>query len=301
MLDFVERKFAHEHVARKTVSGQTHYKAMLKHVLTPEEVSLVFSGGTDAARTKLKALPNWPYMSKMRLCDIKPDDVQRLMSAALAQGYSWQTAAHIRNVISAIFEHARKERFADENPAALVTLPGVLRKEKHVMTLAQVNQVLGLMQYPEKEMALFALLTSMNMGEICGLQWKRVNLTEEWSTADGEPIPPGSFAIRKQWCRGELNDIGVKSRQRNVPIPEPLVPILLELSRRRTAISHDDFVLASRGGTPIRVDNILERRLKAIGKELEMPWLSWQVLRHAHRTLTYELGNTHLAKGVAAL
>jgi hypothetical protein len=30
--------------------------------------------------------------------------------------------------------------------------------------------------------------------------------------------------------------------------------------------------------------------LKPIGKELQMPWLSWQVIRRTHTTLAHELG-----------
>src|ERR1700680_2852029 len=47
----------------------------------------------------------------------------------------------------------------------------------------------------------------MNVAEICGLQWKRVNLTEAWSNTDGESIPPRTIAVRKQWYRGELGGL----------------------------------------------------------------------------------------------
>ena len=154
------------------------------------------------------------------------------------------------------------------------------------------------MRYPEKEMTLFALLTNMNMGEICGLQWRYVNLTERWSVTDGEPIPPLTIAVRKHWHLGELSSIGQKSRYRNVPIPEPLRTVLIGLSRRTTFSGPDDFLLVSRTGAPVRECNIMQRRLKAIGRELDMPELSWQVFRRAHKTLTYELGNANLAQGL---
>ena len=44
---FVETKFIPEHVEHKTRSGQTHYQAMLKHLLTPELVNHLFDPGKE--------------------------------------------------------------------------------------------------------------------------------------------------------------------------------------------------------------------------------------------------------------
>ena len=293
---FVETMFVPEHVAMKTLSGRTHFQAILKHVLTPEEVNRVFQVEGEKSKTKLKAAPNWPYLGNVRLCDARPDDVQRLISAALAGGYSTQTVKHIRNVVRAIFAHAKKKQsFTGDNPASLVTLPGMTRKEAHALTLAQAKEVLGVMEYPEKEMTLIAILTRIDVAEIYGLQWKYVNLTEAWSNTDGEPIPPRTIAVRKQWYRGELSDLK-KSRNRNLPIPGPLLPILLGLSHRAKFTGSNDYVLVSRVGTPINENQIAARRLKPIGKELQMPWLSWQVFRRTHTTLAYELGMQFLER-----
>jgi integrase len=298
--DFVENVFVPEHVAMKGLSGRTHYQAILKHVLTPEEVVRVFHVDAGKSKTRLKAVPNWPYLGGVRLCDVRPDDIQRLISAALAQGYSTQTVKHIRNVVSAIFAHARKKLwFNGDNPASLVTLPEMTRKEPHALTLAQANELLGVMQYPEKEMTILAILTSMNIAEICGLQWKHVNLTESWSHTDGKPIPPKTIAVRKEWYRGELSRVQQKSRNRDLSIPEPLLSILSGLSRRPRFTGPEDFVLVSNAGTPVNEKNIAARRLKSIGKDLQMPWLSWHALRRTHATLAYELGMQFMKTGLS--
>ena len=165
------------------------------------------------------------------------------------------------------------------------------RKQAHTLTLTQVKQVLGVMRYPEREMALISILTSMNVAEICGLQWKYVNLTDTWSNQDGEPIPPRTIAVRQEWYLGELGSVNGKSRHRNLPIPIALLPILSELKLRPNFTAPDDFVLVSRAGTPINETNIAARRLKPIGKALEMPWLTWQVFRRTHTALPYLPGN----------
>lgn len=287
---FVEKKFVPEHVALKRSSGRTHYNAILKHVLTPEEVDRVFKVDREKSKSKLKSLPDWPYLDNLRLCDARPHHVQQLTTAALARGYSTQTVMHIRNVVSAIFSHAQKEHcFMGENPAIHVSLPEMTRKEAHALTTTQASRVLGAMQYPEREMSLIAIFTGMNVAEICGLQWKRVNLTDSVRNSDGEPIPPRSISVRKQWYRGELGTVK-KSRMRDLAIAKPLLPVLTKLSRRTRFTGPEDYVLASRVGTPVNQINSMTRRLKPIGKELQMPWLSWHVFRRAHATFGSEVG-----------
>jgi integrase len=184
---------------------------------------------------------------------------------------------------------AKKGWFTGDNPANPVTLPEMTRKEAHALTLAQVKRLLEVMQYPEKEMALLAILTSMNIAEICGLQWKYVNLTETWLSIDGEPIPPKTIAVRRQWYRGELLEPNWRSRNRNLSISDLLFPMLLGLSQRAKYTGPDDFVLASLAGTPINEHYISARRLKPIGKALQMPWLSWRVFRRTRASLLNEL------------
>ena len=288
--DFVEKSFVPEHVAIKGLAGRTHYRAILKHVLTPEEVQRVFHMDADASRTRLKAIPDWPYISHLDLTETRPEHIERLMLAAQARGYSIQTVTHIRNVVSAIFSHARKSNcFHGLNPASQVAVPGMSRKEAHMLGLPQLKAVLERMRYPEKEMTLLAVVTGMNVAEICGLQWKYVNLSATEQGLNGEAIPARSIGVRKQWYRGELNSVKI-GRTRNVAIPELLVPVLMRLSQRGRFTQPEDFVLVSEAGTPVNETNIASRRLKAVGQELTMPWLSWHVFRRTRKDYVDQFG-----------
>jgi hypothetical protein len=232
---------------------------------------------------------DWPYISDVRLREASPEHVQRLITAALNGGYSSQTIRHIRNVVGAIFSHALRTRhFTGDNPAALVVLPGMKRRESHCLTLEQTLKVLELMQYPEREVTLFAILTNMNIAEICGLQWKFVNLTEHHLSREGQSIPPRSILVRNQWYRGELCAVPA-GRRKAIPIPQLLFTVLHTLSRTKSS-GWNDFVLSTKSGRPINQINLAARRLKHIGRELEMPWISWQVLRRTRAVLAYEFG-----------
>jgi len=287
--EFVQARFLPEHIVTKRTPGRRHYQAILKHVIPPEQVDIIFGVDTAWSKAKLRAIPDWPYLNNVRLCDTQPNHVQSLVSAALESGYSTQTAKHIRNVVSAIFTHAIKGRyFAGENPALPVTSPGMTRKVAHSLTFDQAVRLLQFMGYPEMEMALLVILTGMTVAEICGLQWKHVNLSDHSVNREGELIPPRTIGVRSQWYRGELSNVPA-GRRKNIAIPGLVHSMFVRLSRSKN-IGWDDFVLVTKGGRPINQINVAARRLKSVGDAFQMPWLSWQVFRRTRAALIQEFG-----------
>jgi integrase len=295
LAEFVQSKFVPEYVSTRRLAGRAHFQSILKYVLTPEQVARTFETNQERGRPQLRSIPGWPYLGSLRLCDIDRDTIQHLTSTALKTGYSTQTVTHIRNVIRSIFAYAIETRcYTSKNPAALVSLPAMTRKELHALSLNELKQMMQMMRYPEKVIALFAIVTGMNVAEICGLQWKYINLSNDRHLVDTDWIPPRTIAVRKQSYRGEFGPV-TASRKRFVGIPELLSSILRDLKNRGKFTGLQDFVLASRTGTPIYPENVAARRLKAIGKELDMPWLSWSVFHRTHLNLKSQFGR-HLYK-----
>jgi integrase len=290
VLEFVESRFIPEYVTHKRSAGKAHFQSILKHVLTPEGVDRAFQVNSEHLRCRLRNSPDWPYMDSMSLNDVTTEKIQHLISTALQRGYSIQTATHIRNVIRTLFTYAKQVGCCrGENPAIPVSLPGMARKKAHALTLDELKQVIQLMRYPEREIALLAILTRMSVAEICGLQWKYLNLSDTRRVVDGEWLAPRTIAVRKQSYRGEFGLV-MASRQRVVAMPELLCSVLSELKTRKRFTAPEDFVLPSRCGTPISQDNVAMRRLKSIGKALAMPWLSWYVFHRTHMSLFSENG-----------
>jgi site-specific recombinase XerC len=288
--EFIERRFIPEHVASMRSAGHDYFHAMLKHVLGPEQVDRTFRVEKERSRSKLRAIPGWPYLNANRLCDVQPDHIQRIIDSALDNGYSTQTVTHIRNVIRKIFSHARDAScFHGENPATRVVLPHMARKQSHVLTTEQLRQVIHNMRYPEKDVALLSILTNMNVAEIFGLQWKYVNSLEMGRLVNGEWIPPHVIAVRHLSYRNQIR-IVTESRKRDIPISDLVHCVLQNIKTRKQSPPKNGFVFSSRKGTPLNQDNVAARRLKLIGKQLEMPWLSWNVF---HRTSAHLNPESH--------
>jgi len=99
-------------------SGRSHYDSMLKHVL--------------------------PTLRNFRLKDITAADIQKLVSSMLLRKYSVQTVKHVRTVVSAIFTHAKRLGWhSGDNPAKLVRLPEMIRREAHALSFKQAVETLA--------------------------------------------------------------------------------------------------------------------------------------------------------------
>ena len=290
--DFVEASFIPEFVATKRYAGRAHFRAILKHVLPPERVAHAFGASQARNKNTLKAISGWPYIDRLRLSEITPEVIQDLTSAALSRGYSIQTATHIRNVIRSIFAHAiRTGCYEGMNPASTVALPPMARRQTTALSFGQLIDLLQSMRHPEREVALFLMLTELKVAEICGIQWRYVNTSTIGKMIGEEFIPPRTIAVRALTYRGELSSITGK-RRRFTRIPVLLSSIIHEIRGNSRFTLPTDFVLVSRNGSPIRPENIVARRLKPIGRSFNLPSLSWSVFNQTKIQLRSQIGRT---------
>ena len=275
---FVEARFVPEHVRFKSRAGQIHYQAALKHLIAPEIVNRIFNPGR-ISHARLKFVSEWPYLDKVRLCDLHSGHVRDLITAANAADYSAQTVKHIRNVLFAVISHAQREGcFNGPNPASEVKLPKITREKQHHLTFEQVKAVLQTLSSPLQEIAMFAISTDMNLGETCDLQWKHVNLNDTERMVDGERIPARSLAVRRAGNRADLWINKPARNSRIIEIQEPLFSSLRQLSQRNQSFRGDARVIVSDKGAPIPA-SVRTYLSKQLAKASGVPWLTWQVLR----------------------
>lgn len=288
LASFIATKFIPEHVAFKTGAGQTHYKAILKHLLTPELVNCIFTPG-QIAPGRLSAVPEWPYVDSVRLCEVTVDHVRRLVRAAEAAGYSSQTVKHIKNVFFAIISHAQREGcFHGPNPAGLVKLPKLERQNLHHLSFQQTRAILELMQHPAKAVAIFTITTGMTLKEIFDLQWNDVNLGNAECIVEGEPRPPMSLVVKAPWSKASIGTARSYSQNRHFEIREPLLSVLTDLRRLNPHSTRNDRVVSATEKDELTFFHVCTSHLKQVGKLLGIPWLTWQVLRRVRSSVAGE-------------
>lgn len=296
--------------------AQDHYLSKVNHVsVQPQSMATLAEFFTAKFETycqnKLKKTTREQYFSlwrkwieptigKVRLRDLTTDDVERVVGIIRAGGLSTATAGHIRKVISKMFNYAKKNRFVTgDNPATFAEMPNS-QPVRNIVALSweQARGVLGVLPTPVRQMALTSIISSMNVAELCGLQWKHINLTGEWVqlAEDGgklDVIPPFHIAVRRHYARGEFGTLKTGQtgkRVRNIPIPQVLVAEFLELKRRPKFVSPEDGVFVGSVGKPLNENSARKRILRPAGEKFGIHNLSWHMFRHSHATFTKMIG-----------
>ena len=123
-----------------------------------------------------------------------------MVGTMLLRGYSVQSTTHVKTVASAIYTHARQEGwFSGPNPAKFVKLPEMTRATPHALSFQQVAILLPRLPGVPRLMVFLAVMMSMNVAEICGLRWKRINLTG--GAHHGRRMPAPTAGVRRAMSR----------------------------------------------------------------------------------------------------
>jgi integrase len=210
--------------------------------------------------------------------------------------YSTQTLSHLKNAVSAIIEHAKRlGYFVGDNPARMIRLPAMERRKKPALSFEQSQTVLAHLSDPYQTMALMSITTSLNVAELCGLRWKRVNLTDQPMLTEGYGdetivVPPHSFAVVENYYEGHYGAVKTNARNRMQPLPGPVYDALVRIKAATQYGAGDDPVFASSTGKPVDAHNANNRVLKTAGKAAGIQALSWHSFRRTTATLTGLLG-----------
>jgi len=257
---FVDVRFRPEHIAAKRPAGRAHYEYLLeKHIL--------------------------PSLGEMQLRDITPGKVQLLLSAK-APTLSRQTVTHIRNVLSAIFGHAKLLGFwRGDRPTEGVKCYGAEPRQARVMTWEQVQFLCAELPVRYRPLVVLMASTGLRVGEALGLRWKRVNLTGETVAVDGVLIPHNCIAVVDSYSRGQWGPPKTERSRRIVPLPSQAWVALTEMREADLVGGPDDPVFRARTGEPWDAHNIASRFLKVAGAAIGCPWVHWHCFRHTAASL----------------
>jgi len=219
--EFIERRFKLDVIWALKHAGKKHYEYILsKHVV--------------------------PALGDVRLRDVDTDKVQALVKQKIEAGYSVQTVVHIRNAISAVFNHAKLKRaYSGDNPTQGVRMPEMSRKEAHALSFQMGSDLLMALPPTTRTMALLSMTTSLNVAEMLGLRWKRVNLTDAIAIVGADVMKPWSLAVRENYYRGQFGSVKAKSRRRDVPLSGSVVGALLELKAASKYSGPEELVFAT--------------------------------------------------------
>lgn len=162
-----------------------------------------------------------PTVGRVKLAQLSPSDVGRMMAAAQRSGRSAQTAAHCRAVLRTALADAMREGLLVRNVAAIAKPPHLPAPEPTVLRAEQALQVVAAMGDGQLgRLVVVALHSGVRLGELLGLRWDDLTL-------DGA-TPELRVAQTVQWRPGEYVAVEPKSRRsrRTLPLTREAVAAL---------------------------------------------------------------------------
>lgn len=256
---FLETRFMPMVERTKKWAGQKHYRSMLKLIE--------------------------PAIGLKQIAAVTTDDIDSLVIKLHRKGYSRQTQLHVKNAVSAIFNHAASLNLYDHrNPAAAVQIGEIVAQKRPTYTAEQLAQVLIRLDSPIYEMALLGAACSLGPAELLGIRIRHCNLAALPVELDGEVIAPRSILIAENFYDGHRDTLKTRARRRIVPLDETLAARLAGVIAAAKDPSSEAPLFQSRNGTPLDAHNISNRVFKRLSADLGFP-VAWYGFRRAHSSL----------------
>jgi integrase len=213
-------------------------------------------------------------------------DIQKVYGEMLARGLSPQTVKHAHSVLNCALKQAVRWNLLSRNPAELVELPKVSRKERRVLCAEEAQRFIAASEEITHGLVFeFALLTGMRPEEYLALKWADVDF--ERCTAQ---VRRALIRIKKEWSFKEPK---TSRSRRTVVLPVPLMRKLVAHKRRqseqRLLVGSEwqahDLVFCSEFGTPLSIPNLTYRYFRPILQKAGLPRIRLYDLRHSCATL----------------
>lgn len=204
--------------------------------------------------------------------------VERIESEKQPKGLSAKTVRNIHQIISSAMELAKSHRLISANPAETCALPKLEHREMKTLTADQLNAFLReAKESGVYEMYYLELATGLRRGELLGLKWDDIDLTN------------GTIHVRRQIARinGDVVEAPLKTKNayRTLSIGPDAISILKTQSRNPSS----DYVFPTPTGGPISPDSVLHM-LHRVLERAGLPKVRFHDLRHTFATLALQNG-----------
>jgi integrase len=161
-----------------------------------------------------------PRIGSLRLADVRPVHLQRVLDEATASGLSARSVLQVHRILSAAFRQAVRWQLVSVNPSDGVTPPKAEAPRLTMPTAAEIGRLLDAAQEQFRPALAVLAGTGIRRGELSALRWDGVDL-------DG-PMPTLRVAGSMQRVAGRLQVLPPKTQRgfRIVPLPSSLVAVL---------------------------------------------------------------------------
>lgn len=226
-------------------------------------------------------LKRWiaPKWGTYPLTKIKPIEVESwLRQLPLARG----SCAKIRNIMSVLFNHARRYELYSENPIHLVRQSAKRRRVPQILHIDEIKRLLDHVASLPRLLIFLDVTTGLRQSELFGLRWSDLDFDS------------GEIHVVRSVVHGVVSRCKTESSSKPIPMNPLLAEMLKEWRRVTRFPSPDDWVFASnevKGKRPIWGQTFMRKQIHPAVEKLGIKKrIGWHTFRHSYSTLLRYLG-----------
>ncbi len=216
-------------------------------------------------------LPTW---GNRALADVKTVAVEGWLGVLpLANG----TKAKIRNIMSAIFNHALRCEWMDRNPITLVRQSAKRERVPDVLDADEIKALLSELKDPFRTMVFLAASTGLRVSELLALKWGDIGF--------------GALEINltRAIVHQVVGEMKTEASKKPLALDNSLAEILIDWRGRTPFNSEEDWVFASPemfGQQPYWPDSALRKIIRPAAIRAGITkHIGWHTFRHSFATL----------------
>jgi integrase len=187
------------------------------------------------------------------------------------------SCAKIRNLMSVLFNHARRHDFIDRNPISLVRQSAKRRAAPEVLLSSEINRLACTLRNREKTLVLLAAGTGLRMSELFGLKWLDVDFA-------GKQV-----SVLRSIVKQSVGPCKTEASQKPVPLDPHLIRTLRAWRRSAHFRQPTDWVFASpvtQGRLPFWGQSLMRHYIRPTALKLGITKrIGWHTFRHSYSTL----------------
>ena len=234
-----------------------------------------------------------PSLGRMSLTRLEPRHLQNLYREMLAKGLSPVSVRNYHARIGTMLSRAVKLGTIIRNPASLVDLPAIERREMVMFSTEEARRfVEAAHRHRLGALFLLAITSGARQGELLGATWSNIDIDRRQLRVQR--------SLQRMNGRFNLVEPKTPSSKRTIALTE-IAAMALRRHRARQmeeslkvgpAWRNDmDLVFTTTVGTPIEKTNLIRRQFRPFLRETGLdPTLHWHDLRHVAATLALSQG-----------
>jgi integrase len=234
-----------------------------------------------------------PRFKDWQVAAIDEDSIAKLIRELEAKGLSASTIINYCKPLNGTLVFAVRRSYINRNPYKNLTAddkpeprdsePAHEWSDEEIKALLDASEQVAKedhAKYDYSPILRTAIYTGLRLGELLGLQWQDIELDD------------GVLHVRRQWTlTRELTEPKTKRGVRRVPLGADMVAFLRRHKMASKFSKPEDFVFASKAGTPLSHRNVQVRGFEAARDKAGLPdKLTFHAMRHAFASLTAHRG-----------